>query len=68
MSDYFYSTGYDAGSVIDMNNLAIGYFPPTRTNCAPISLGPTPAPHSPAGEPVPAAASETISSTLPDGR
>jgi hypothetical protein len=63
MSDYFYSTGYDAGAVIDMNNLAIGYFPPARAHCAPTSQGPTsaPLPHSPPAAPeVPAAASETI--------
>jgi hypothetical protein len=67
MSDYFYSTGYDAGAVIDMNNLAIGYFPPSRAHCMPTSLGPTSAPQPPLPQPpaaapaVPAAASETIS-------
>jgi len=68
MSDYFHNTGYDAGTVIDMNNLAIGYFPPARNHCAPTSLGPTPAPLPPAAPAVPAATSETTSSTPPDGR
>lgn len=27
MSDYLWNAGYDAGAVVDMNNLAIGYFP-----------------------------------------
>ena len=66
MSDYFSSTGYDAGAVVDMNNLAIGYFPPARALGAPISLGPTSVPQPPA--PTPAATSETTASALPDGR
>jgi hypothetical protein len=33
MSDYFHNAGYDAGAVVDMNNLAIGYFPRTQTAC-----------------------------------
>jgi hypothetical protein len=29
MSDYMFGAGYDAGAVIDMNNIAIGYIPPS---------------------------------------
>lgn len=41
MTDYFDNTGYDAGAVVDMNNLAIGYFPRAHGNwSAPMSPAP----------------------------
>jgi hypothetical protein len=46
MSDYFDIGAYDAGAVIDMNNIAIGYVPPSPLSPGgqPICPGPTPAP------------------------
>jgi hypothetical protein len=64
MSDYVYGTGYDAGAVVDMNNLAIGYFPRTQLACAAIPPAPIQAPHQVQPQPqpaVPAADSETSS-------
>lgn len=54
MSDYFYGTGYDAGAVVDMNNLAIGYFPRSHVAC-PVVIPPAQAnPPVSAPQPVPA--------------
>jgi hypothetical protein len=39
MSDDFWNAGYDAGAVVDMNNLAIGYFPRTQISPMAIPLG-----------------------------
>lgn len=46
MSDYFDISAYDAGAVIDMNNIAIGYVPPSPLSAAgqPIGAEPTLAP------------------------
>lgn len=58
MSDYFDNAGYDAGAVVDMNNLAIGYFPRTQIACAvsPIPQAPIQAPPvQPQSQPRPAA-------------
>lgn len=59
MSDCFYSTGYDAGAVIDMNNIAIGYIPPSPT-CQPTS----PVPAS-VLEPIPQVAQEAQAAMEP---
>jgi hypothetical protein len=64
MSDYFYGTGYDAGAVVEMNNLAIGYFPRSHVACpAVISPGQAQVPILPpqAVPAIPAAESETKS-------
>jgi hypothetical protein len=65
MSDYFYNAGYDAGAVIDMNNLVAGCFPYTQvqSNRQPIPISPEPvqAPVPQEQVVVPAAESETSS-------
>lgn len=64
MSDYLYGIGYDAGAVIDMNNLVAGCLPhtPLRVNPQPCSIPLEPAQDSavpPGHVVIPVAESET---------
>jgi hypothetical protein len=69
MSDYPYNAGYDAGAVVDMNNLAIGYFPRSLANCAMPMQQARPAPVQAQPQPaVPAEGSETSSEAPPGAR
>jgi hypothetical protein len=67
MSDYPYgAAAYDAGAVIDMNNLAIGYFPRGQWSGYPASIpqalvSPPQAPQAQPQPETPAAGSETSS-------
>lgn len=63
MSDYFNNGGYDAGAVVDMNNLAIGYFPRTPWQCHPTVIAQAPIQPQVPQQPIPAVPSAKSGTT-----